>query len=371
MGQVKDLYIHWNVGGDEFVGRTLSMLPILKSEFASSPVLFTADVPEANVIELQRVVYPMISEVVGQGSLLRHCLAQLVYHRTALMALDERHVVFQVIALFVYTTLMEPLIDHTVVMYPWQQGADEFEFTGVPPHVATLHEIRRVGEAQKSLVKEFLDGMDGLLNRRNIQGSVMTEDKLREIVMDATASLRNQVNTLETTGGMDAMAQAAERQTDARQKTSYQVYMHGGMLSMLPATWRFPTSGALHVWQLWNLGNRVEGTPPLKIIKANDVKFVNRLPLQDNEKRRPARKTLCDLKFLMTFIEDKIRAKGKWVEDHTFASVTQMYTEVADELVLRGDSLRANDGARRDGQLKWTTLVRTIQDKIRLERLQQ
>ncbi len=47
-----------------------------------------------------------------------------------------------------------------------------------------------------------------------------------------------------------------------------------------------------------------------------------------------------------------------------------MYTDVADELVVCGDSLRANEGARRDGQLKWTSLVRIIQDKIRRERLE-
>jgi hypothetical protein len=144
--------------------------------------------------------------------------------------------------------------------------------------------------------------------------------------------------------------------------------MHGGRFSKLPATWDFPASGALHCWRHWNLGNRAEGTPPLKIMEINDVKHVDRLPLQENEKRRPARKTLCDLRFLMKFIEAKIRENGSWVDEHNYQTVTQMYTDVAEELVVRGDDLREDEGARRDGHMKWPTIVRLLCKKALLER---
>ncbi len=169
-------------------------------------------------------------------------------------------------------------------------GSRSVQIHGDTPHVATLHEIRQVGEAQKSMLAEFLDGMDGLLNQRNIQGGVMTEERLRAIVMEATSQLRNQVHTLVIPDGMDGTAQAAEIRADAQHRTVYNVYMHGGRFSKLPATWDFPASGALHCWRHWNLGNRAEGTPPLKIMEINDVKHVDRLPLQENEKQRPPRK---------------------------------------------------------------------------------
>ena len=37
MGSVKDVYMRYLSSGDQFVGRCLSMLPLLRMEFASSP----------------------------------------------------------------------------------------------------------------------------------------------------------------------------------------------------------------------------------------------------------------------------------------------------------------------------------------------
>jgi hypothetical protein len=37
MGRVRDIYLKWERGGDQFVGRCLSLLPLLKAEFGASP----------------------------------------------------------------------------------------------------------------------------------------------------------------------------------------------------------------------------------------------------------------------------------------------------------------------------------------------
>ena len=42
MGSVKDVYMHYLSSGDQFVGRCLSMLPLLRMEFVSSPPFYSS-----------------------------------------------------------------------------------------------------------------------------------------------------------------------------------------------------------------------------------------------------------------------------------------------------------------------------------------
>ena len=70
----------------------------------------------------------------------------------------------------------------------------------------------------------------------------------------------------------------------------------------------------------------------------------------------------------MKFIEAKIRENGSWVDEHNYQTVTQMYTDVAEELVVRGDDMREAEGARRDGHMKWPTIVCLLCKKALLER---
>ena len=46
---------------------------------------------------------------------------------------------------------------------------------------------------------------------------------------------------------------------------------------------------------------------------------------------QPVRKTLCDLKFLMLYITDKVVAAGRLVDVITMASVVDMFSVVATE----------------------------------------
>jgi hypothetical protein len=45
MGRVRDIYLKWERGGDQFVGRCLSLLPLLKAEFGASPPHFSRALP--------------------------------------------------------------------------------------------------------------------------------------------------------------------------------------------------------------------------------------------------------------------------------------------------------------------------------------
>ena len=80
MGKVKDIYMRYVTSGDQFVGRTLSLLPILKSDFGSSPPHFI-DHDISWVEEFRAAQFPMLRLVAGFGRFTIMCLASILYHR--------------------------------------------------------------------------------------------------------------------------------------------------------------------------------------------------------------------------------------------------------------------------------------------------
>lgn len=63
MGRVKAIYMRYVSAGDEFVGRCLSMLPLLSSKFSASPPHFKDDADEEFLQELVKVQFPTLYNV--------------------------------------------------------------------------------------------------------------------------------------------------------------------------------------------------------------------------------------------------------------------------------------------------------------------
>jgi hypothetical protein len=91
-GKVKEIYMRYVTLGDQFVGRCLCLLSVLRSDFAVSPTLFVS--PNFDWIEpCWRSQFPMVNEVVGMKKLLNMCLASILYHHGWLLAaLPANHV---------------------------------------------------------------------------------------------------------------------------------------------------------------------------------------------------------------------------------------------------------------------------------------
>jgi hypothetical protein len=159
MGNVQDIYIKWERGGDQFVGRCLALLPLLKAEFGVSQPHFAPELPRPWIRETAAATYAMVSSLLSQTRLVEMCLAQLIYHRAVITQWDTNHVIRMNCQLFRNPSLMEDAIAHTRVIHPWDQTAAQFGFTGIPPHVAVLHQLRGIAVNQRNLVNEFLDGM--------------------------------------------------------------------------------------------------------------------------------------------------------------------------------------------------------------------
>ena len=95
------------------------------------------------------------------------------------------------------------------------------------------------------------------------------------------------------------------------------------------------------------------------MLDSRDLEFLDAIPLSEEEQHgwmgpnknrcRPARKTLCGLKFLMLYITDKVVAAGKFVDVLTMALVVDMFSMVATEF-----------GGARNLQKKWHTISQEI-----------
>ena len=139
------------------------MLPLLKPEFGVSQPHFAQELPHLWISETAAATYAMVSSLQSQIRLVEMCLAQLIYHRAMILQWDPNHVIRLHCQLFRNPSLMETAITHTHVIHPWDQTATQFGFTGIPPHVAIMHQLQGIAASQMNLVNEFLDGMMGLL----------------------------------------------------------------------------------------------------------------------------------------------------------------------------------------------------------------
>lgn len=113
----------------------------------------------------------------------------------------------------------------------------------------------------------------------------------------------------------------------------------------------------------------------MRVLKAIDVKHVDCLPLSDVElrgqaatgrianKRRPSRKTLNDLQFLMKYIEARVKDADAWTDEHTLQNVDAMYQVVAGLFGAEGPNRNA-----RATQARWSTYLNQIRKKLHREK---
>ena len=253
MGKVRDIYIKYEEGGDQFCGRCLSMLPLLQPEFGVSPPHFSPQCPRMWINTTITTTFPMIVAIVSQRRLLEFCLAQLVYHKVYIESWDENYVIRTSCQLFRDNELTAVGRDHAIVLYLWTEGVGVYSFTGIPAHVAVLHEIRAVAERQRNIVDQLLERLVETLDQRGIAGGVMSEQRLRDIVIHATQDIRDRMTNIAASQGIGPELAAAQARSQAPPR-SYSTHMHGGKIHLLPEPWRFPSVGVLLLWQHWLLG---------------------------------------------------------------------------------------------------------------------
>jgi hypothetical protein len=75
-----------------------------------------------------------------------------------------------------------------------------------------------------------------------------------------------------------------------------------------------------------------------------------------------AAKTLSDIRYLMNYVESKVREARQWTEEHNPTTVTEMNHAVEEHFVIQGDG---RNHLRRDSQIKWSTMVLFLRKRAR------
>ena len=83
MGNVRDIYMRYISSGDQFVGRCLSMLPLLHTKFGSSPPLFVPAIRDW-ADDYRKMQFSMLTGIAHLSQMTLFCFASLAYHHAFL-----------------------------------------------------------------------------------------------------------------------------------------------------------------------------------------------------------------------------------------------------------------------------------------------
>jgi hypothetical protein len=118
MGKVKDVYMRYVTSSDQFVGRSLCLLSVLKCDFGVSPPHFRSE--ELEWIEQARTLqFPMIARVDHLKNLTRMCLASVLFHSEWLSSVININHVFFTSSHCHCTNSIINQRGNIIISYPW------------------------------------------------------------------------------------------------------------------------------------------------------------------------------------------------------------------------------------------------------------
>ena len=239
-----------------------------------------------------------------------------------------------------------------VVSYPWSSNE---AITDIPPHVAVLQNLTCVKMEHEGLIYSFVGKVKQAIGECSLSGGTLTEQCLRDISEGFSNKMREQLQQRSNGNGY---AQANVGKCIETGK-GYQWHSYRGSFHRVREDWRFPWVGVSDMWNIWWIGDTVRGSPPLRMITPQDIKFLDEIPLTEEEvhgrtghhryKRHPSRKTYSDLAFAMNYIMHKVQQAGRLLDQITPTSVSNMFETVADEF-----------SGGRNVQKKWNTVAHEV-----------
>jgi hypothetical protein len=327
-GKVKDVYIRYTPSGDQFVGRCLSLLGFLTTDFAASPPYFT-DENIAWVEQMRLQQFRNVSLVPGMEKLTCMSLASIIYHYEWLNNVLGNNHVF-ILSSFVHRNVISNnRRESVVVTYPWNDNVHHF--SGIPPHVVVLQDLAIVKRKQdqtildhRQMADEFTTRTRQLLEELAIDGGRRAEhQQFREMIDEFRRDFRLEYNAaaaaLTNIWQQDQVAAAVPDIDCVETGTTYLLHFYLGSYKRVPQEWRFPRVSVRKVWKQWWIGNTATNVPPLRYLQLSDVKHLDEIELDEVEihgrrgrfrlNRRKSTKILSDMKFLMQYIETSKRTK--------------------------------------------------------------
>ena len=191
MGNISDIYMRYISSGDQFVGRCLSMLPLLCAELGSSPPHFVPTIRDW-ADDYRKMQFSMLTGIAHFSQMTLLCFASLVYHCAFITTnLGANHVVHTLGPFFHDGNALTHVGTGTtiVVSYPWSSNE---AFMGIPPHVAILQDLTCFKTAQEGLIDSFVGKVKQAIDECSLSGGALTEQCLCDIFDGFSNEMREQ-----------------------------------------------------------------------------------------------------------------------------------------------------------------------------------
>ena len=353
IGTVADKYIHYQMAGDMYVGRTVVGLPIDSETFGILPPFFIAN----NETEIAFLNYALDEVFPGAPISIRRvaefCLASVVHHRQYLRDNMHKHSILFESCLFKNPILLNGLSE--LVQCRLGKASDKFKTTGVPPHsslLLKLHEtmsaVQQCIPAIEAVVPKVVGAVVKELEDRAIGAGTVTREGLENVLMDVlrAAGVLQMVSRTTT-------AEVSRPLEEIDQNISV-TYLWDGKLHRLPEDFSFPKGGMSNAWNAWCCGDKSKNYPPLRFVEPDDLCST------------AMRKRLCDFRFLMNSFEDILRENSNWVRWRPKITTLEEANSLF-QVIQANFTLQNNDSKKclRMHQLHWNTIVNKLRKKIR------
>ena len=400
-GKVKDIYMKYMEAGDCFVGRCLTLSPLLSTDFAASPPIYCDYDPGSvlppvvlDAIDRQFKAYSRITHF---GKLLPQCYARLIWDLNYLSSFPQNHPVMNSDILTngeVFHFLKEKSHEVVEVGGPWELNDIEkypgrnCAFSGCPPHIGMLQQIIKMKEDQKKQAKEFAEAVKKIVEERVAAGGGLTVEKFQEVFKNSITQLTSKLQAFGVTAENAAAAADApaagiegdgsrvvedvDNQLDGLDAEAFHLHHHGegidSFWSKLPKGWEFPTGSGWDMWLKYWIGNTRTGCPPLRFICSEDLKYLDETPIDNmrgrtgthKEKKRPARKIWCDYKHLMDWCKFICNKEGHLLPGQEFPVTADYFNALWKDYI---EPAMIAEGIMKAGAraVKWNTIVRRMQ----------
>jgi hypothetical protein len=142
MGNVNDRYFKYAESGDQYVGRCISLLPVLHVDLAISPPYFSEVSNHEWITDMVQTQFHCLKEIGDFGLLLKMCLASLIFHQQWIAdKLVHNHVVRTTSVCLKNAEQLDKMEREKwiIVSSPW--SAPHLSFSGIPPRIVRCCKI--------------------------------------------------------------------------------------------------------------------------------------------------------------------------------------------------------------------------------------
>ena len=359
LGPVKERYLHYEAGGDQYTGQVVSGRNMLTVEFAKSPPYFHVDANK------KREIVSLIRSYMINGDrlpasrlhLLQFLLASLCYHRETLNS--KLHPKNQLRSSVFFNSIPPEIIKLAEVRLPWEsEPGITPTITGQPTHISIMVNQasleKKVVEQADRIIQSIKEEMD----QRHIGSQSHLEgNRIIETINERFATLLSHSRALplgQVDDGTGASASAGGNddsfvEVESRRNLPFRFRLFlraDGSFSRLPENYVMPSMGLASLITRWHCGDPSEMIVPFKLLKPHEMKGTG------------MKKSACsDMKKLMDLVHEAAGIEGirvNWrMNEWTVPKTVRLHEGVSKYFNYD----KSTDGRGRKEQLAWKTVL--------------